>query len=115
FAMLAILGVLANNRSSLLLAAVLPLVRTDFVILSGLITCFEFARGSRGIAVASLVTAAICYLAVNHLAGNYGYLTIFNFSFIEMDPYPAGLVPSTHLPSYLRPYGSALLQVLIDT
>lgn len=115
FSLLAALGLLSNNRSALFLAAVLPLIRTDFVLLSLLITCYEFARGKRRGSVASLAAAVTIYLTVNHFSGNYGWLTIFNFSLIALDPYPANLVLSKQFMNYIKPYASALLEVSTAT
>jgi hypothetical protein len=43
------------------------------------------------------------------LNGNYGYLTLFNFTFIgSLTPYPADIVLSSNLVDYLKPYAKLL-------
>jgi hypothetical protein len=60
------------------------------------------------------VSAAAIYIAVTQLSGNYGYLTLFNFTFIgSLNPYPAHIVISHQVRDYVIPY-VRLLQGLIS-
>lgn len=86
------------------LAVVLPLVRTDFVLFSAPLLLLLAYRGNRVLAIVSLGAAALCYLAANALNGNYGYLAIFQFTLIGLDPYPADMAISTRISDYLVAY-----------
>lgn len=108
FFSLAALSVFLSGKSYYLaLAVLLPLVRTDFVILSVLLAFLGFFSGRRLASILAASIAVILYLGVNKLMGNYGWLTIFNFTLIGIDPYPADMIVSNSLVDYVRPYLSA--------
>jgi hypothetical protein len=84
--------------------AVLPLIRTDFIILPALIfTCLVF-RKKFALALASFVPSFVTYTITNKLNSNYGYLKIFNFTLIEITPYPEALKIETQIQPYLDAY-----------
>lgn len=97
---------LAMRRSiwALVLAVALPLVRTDFVLFSALLAGVFFWQGRRGSAVIGLAGAVAAYLLNNALNAGYGYLTVFHFTLIGLDPYPATLVVSTNPADYIAAY-----------
>jgi len=95
----------------LMIAAILPLVRTDFVILSLLFSINGVLERRKLIALISVFVAILLYLVVNREMGNYGWLTIFNFTLIELDPYPKDLEFSIYWKDYLRPYISTVLNL----
>jgi hypothetical protein len=99
---------LRGNRFGYVACALLPLVRTDFVIWSLLLLACSFARGARWPAVLAGVSTVALYLGVNHWAGHYGWLAVFNLTFIALDPYPVTMAISTDVAAYLRPYGTSL-------
>lgn len=107
FALLGAMTLLEGSVLTFAFAAVLPLMRTDFILLSGLFLALEFFRGRRMLSIASMAVAALAYAAVNREAGNYGWLTLFNFSTGALTPYPAQLAPSANWKDYARPYVSA--------
>lgn len=107
FALLALSIFLSGRSYYLALAAVFPLVRTDFFILSILLAILGFFSGRRFASTLATTVAVIFYLGVNKLMGNYGWLTIFNFSLIDRSPYPADMTMSNSLIDYIRPYFSA--------
>lgn len=82
----------------------LPFVRTDFILVAGLLATFLLfkKRWAQGIAFAAL--PALAYLFVNKINANYGYLKIFNFTLIEIDPFPATMQIRTSLAPYLQAY-----------
>jgi hypothetical protein len=104
-ALLLLLLLLKSSPWSLVVAVLLPLARTDFVLLSGLAAAYEFFRGRRRAAAVALAASLVVYVLANRLVGGYGWLTIFNFTLIRLDPYPAALVPSHAPMDYIRPYG----------
>jgi hypothetical protein len=114
FSLLAIYSLIRNGKLVFLVAAILPLIRTDFILLSGLLMIFTYRRGDRFISLFSLLSAAAIYILVTKLTGNYGYLTLFNFTFIgSLNPYPADIIISRRVADYLIPYG-LLLQSLVS-
>lgn len=102
FALLALLALLRRSGWLVVVAAVLPLVRTDFVLLSALLCAHAFIDTSRVRATVAMAVAVAAYLAASR--GAYGWLTLFNMSFIHKSPYPATLAPSHAFGDYLRPY-----------
>ncbi|MEO6825265.1 MAG: hypothetical protein ABI167_11205 [Nitrosospira sp.] len=105
FSLVGIHSLMAKGRVVFLVAAILPLIRTDFILLSGLLMGYAYVQGKRLFALLSLLIAAGFYFLVTTLNGSYGYLTLFNFSLIgSPTPYPADLVISTRPGDYLAPY-----------
>jgi len=113
--LLLLLCVLFDTRRAYRLAAavcvVLPLARTDFAIFSILYATTRWMAGQGRLALLVAAAAVVLSLIVNKLAGNYGWLTIFNFALIAITPYPAQLVPSTDPAQYARPYLTALVDL----
>ena len=105
FSLLGIYSLLTKRRLVFLVAAALPLVRTDFILLSGLLMIYTYFKVSRFFSLFSILLSVAFYILVNKLNGNYGYLTIFNFSFIgKLTPYPSDMVISHKISDYLKPY-----------
>lgn len=66
---------------------------------------YTYFNVNRFFSLFSILLSVAFYILVNKLNGNYGYLTIFNFSFIdELTPYPADMVISHKTSDYLKPY-----------
>ncbi len=90
---------------ALVLLPLLPLARTDFVILAPLVAWAVWPSVPRGAAALSVVVAVAAYFAVNAAFGNYGHLTIFNYQLIAgPTPYPAELAISRDPADYVRAY-----------
>jgi hypothetical protein len=104
FSLSALSLLIGRNMSYLIIAAVLPLIRTDFLILSLLLVIYSYLSGSKVLGIISALVAIISYLLINKVMGNYGWLTIFNFTFINTDPYPAEMVISSDWLNYIKPY-----------
>ncbi len=114
FSLMAIYSLIRKRKLVFVLAAILPLIRTDFILLSGLLMIFTYRQGDRFISLFSVLGAAAIYIAINSVSGNYGYLTLFNFTFIgSLNPYPASIVFSNLPGDYLMPY-ALLLRSLIS-
>ena len=112
FSLAALSMLVAKNNIYLIIAAALPLVRTDFFILSLLLGIYGYLSGKKLMGAVSALVSIILYISVNKVMGNYGWLTIFNFTLIQIDPYPANMAISTEWHNYARPYLSAVLQLL---
>lgn len=113
FSLLGIYSLMTGRRLVFLIAAILPLIRTDFIVLSGLLIGYTYLRGNRLLSLLSILSSVSFYVLINKLHGNYGYLTLFNFTFIgPLTPYPADIVISHKFGLYLRPY-ALLLENLI--
>ncbi|GGA31266.1 hypothetical protein GCM10010981_20420 [Dyella nitratireducens] len=104
FSLLTMYGLARKTALVFVVASLLPLIRTDFLLLSLLVLGYTFVTGKRMHSVAALVVAVVLYLLVTRMCGAYGWLTLFNMSLISKTPYPASLVPSHVIGDYLRPY-----------
>jgi hypothetical protein len=105
FSLVGIYGLMTKGRIVFLVAAILPLIRTDFILLSGLLMGCSYLQGEKFLSLLFLLVAAVFYILVTKLNESYGYLTLFNFALIgSPTPYPAGIVISTRLGDYLAPY-----------
>lgn len=105
FSLLGIYSLMTKGRLVFFVAAILPLVRTDFILLSGLLMIHTYFQGSKFLSALSLLASAAFYILINKLYGNYGYLTLFNFTFIgSLTPYPENIVISHQFSDYLTPY-----------
>ncbi len=100
---------LQGRRERYLLAMILPAVRTDLLILSALMLCHDFWFDWRTAALVGLAGSLGVYVAVDAVAHNYGWLTLFNFQMMGITPYPASLRIDTSIPDYVRVYQRAAL------
>ncbi|MFZ5604032.1 MAG: hypothetical protein ACOY7J_16390 [Pseudomonadota bacterium] len=107
FALLATWAVLDGRKLAYLLAALLPLVRTDYFILSCFLMGYCFWKGNRIASVITVVAVLAVYGVTNAAHAHYGWLTLFNFTFMEFSPYPAELRLSTNPMDYIKPYIAA--------
>ena len=82
----------------------LPLLRTDFVILSLALASYCWSRGERRLAATSVLLSLCLYFVVVQASGGYGWQTVFNFTFIQASPYPADMQPSFEWRSYFNIY-----------
>lgn len=112
FSLLALYLLAVRSRWVYLCIALLPLVRTDYIICSGLLTLYLVFRGHRWLAIGSGLVALGFYFGLNKVMGNYGYLTIFNFTLMGSDPYPASMAIASELSAYIKPYLSAAVVLL---
>jgi hypothetical protein len=106
FALLAICCLIRKSAFVFVVAALLPFVRTDFLILSVLILGYTYISDKRVLSLVSIAAAGILYVLAVKMNHGYGWLTLFNTSLISKTPYPATLVPSHAIGDYIRPYVS---------
>ncbi len=108
FSLLTLYCLIRRSRLAYVVAMLLPLIRTEFLLLSMLVFVhgYFFDRGKY--VVAPMIIACLLYWLVMRINGAYGWLTLFNTSLIHRTPYPVTLVPSHALGDYLRPYGLML-------
>lgn len=105
FSLMGIYSLMAKRRTVFLIAAILPLIRSDFVLLSGLLMSYAYLQGTRFLSLLFLTLAVSSYILVTKLNEGYGYLTLFNFAFISSPvPYPADMAISVRLGDYVAPY-----------
>ncbi len=113
-----------KDRMGLAAAALAPLARPDFIILSAALVAAilltrvdenqapgfprlrDISRGKLVAGALSLAGAGAIYLAQNHFLGAYSFATLFNFSFMGFAPYPQSMTfsadPRDYLFAYLR-------------
>lgn len=103
---------LRRNPLALAFSTLLPLARTDFVLFSLLAALVGFNSLSKLWSVISFIASLILYFAINKINGNYGFLTIFNFTLIGLDPYPANMALSNNLIDYIKAYARGALAFL---
>ena len=60
----------------------------------------------------SALVSIILYMYVNDVMGNYGWLTIFYFTLIGKNPYPANMELSVEWQNYAKPYLSVVYALL---
>ena len=104
FALLLIYAFTKGSKASYLIAALLPLARTDLVILSVLAMALDFFQKRSYEPVLSAAAALAVYFAINKIAGNYGWLALFNFTFIRITPYPGQMHISDDIRAYFDAY-----------
>jgi len=95
----------------ILILSFLPSIRTDFIILSFLFLIFFLNNRKIYLGIYILISLII-YGLVNFYAENYGYLTIFNFTLIDITPYPANKILSTNPMDYLNAYFTGALSLI---
>jgi hypothetical protein len=116
FSLLGIYSLMTGGRLVFLIAAILPLIRTDFIVLSGLLMSYAYLHHSRFLSLFSILSSILFYILINKLHGNYGYLTLFNFTFIgSLTPYPADIVISHRFSDYLIPYALLLENIIFHS
>ncbi len=104
FALLLIYSTVRGGKASYVISAIQPAVRTDLVILSILAMAFRFYHNRSFYALLSAAAALVLYFIINRIAGNYGWLNLFNFTFIKITPYPKSMEISHHIRAYLNAY-----------
>ena len=82
FSLVGIHSLMAQGRVVFLVAPILPLIRTDFILLSSMLMGYAYVQEQRLFALLFMLIAAGIYFLVTKLNGSYGYLTLFNFSLI---------------------------------
>jgi len=107
FALLSIYLLMIDSRIILPISIIMPLVRTDLVILSGILMCYLFFidnRKNKLTVIVSFIFATFAYIFANKLHGNYGWLNLFNNHHIHPSLYPADIAISSSPRDYILPY-----------
>lgn len=84
--------------------AVLPFFRTDYVIFSVILSLALSLFYRKSLLLIAGAVAVFIYFSINALVGNYGYFTIFNFTLIELSPYPQSMYLHSDIATYLDVY-----------
>ncbi len=114
FALLLVYSFIRKSKALYIVSAILPAVRTDLVILSSLAMAFDFFRNRSYYAVISAAAALALYFVINSIAGNYGWLNLFNFTFIKITPYPNSMEISHDAQAYLKAYVTGLQNLILS-
>lgn len=109
FSLAAIILSLNRKKMVFLVSALLPLMRTDLLILSILLMLHWFLNSEKLYSLISLGFSTLIYFILNFLNGNYGWITLFNFTFIGISPFPADITISNRINDYLWPYINTLV------
>jgi len=92
------------KKKDRLLVVLLPfslLVRTDLIIFNALILFIMFLKNRKIENIISFVASLSILFAINHLCGNYGWKTVFFFTFIQSVPNPADITVKLTVKDYL--------------
>jgi len=111
-----VLSVLRENNWVLLLLPVSVLVRTDLVIWSSLIILFLLwsRQLDKRYVLTSAALTLVTYVFINLWAGNYGWQTLFYFTFINKVADPATLVSPLTVQQYWWALSNGLRDALMD-
>ena len=109
FSLAAIFLSLNRKKMVFLISAILPLMRTDLLILSILLMLHWFLKSEKIYSLISLGFSILTYFILNILNNNYGWITLFNFTFIGISPFPANMAISYRINDYIWPYINTLL------
>jgi hypothetical protein len=110
--LLATLACMSGNAWVYILAALLPALRTDFIIFSALLMLAMSRRGQRLRSSIALAVSLAVVFAVCLSQHAYGWLTLINFSLVKTVPFPSKIVPSHDVSVYLGMYARAAWQLL---
>ena len=92
-------------RPAIWLLPILPAVRPDYILIAPLFAWVLYRREHRLEAMVSVALAVIVYCAINRWFNNYGYLTHFNLTLIQVfHPYPLDMPISSHSKDYVDAY-----------
>jgi hypothetical protein len=115
-AALAIASLYIASRGSvwaLVPLALLPVARTDYVVLVAILAIAYWNLLPRRAILASAAVAFISYALINWFFGNYGHLVVFNFTLISGPvPYPVEMAISKNPGDYLAAYIQGMKAVL---
>lgn len=102
--------------SILIIIPISILVRTDLIIYAVLILGYLliYNKAWRYFTVASLLTSVLIYYLVNQHFGNYGWMTVFYFSFIERITHPADFTVEISLIEFLKSYKVGTITMLLN-
>ncbi|MCE8417705.1 hypothetical protein LZ190_03110 [Rhodovulum sulfidophilum] len=102
-----------HPRPAMLLFALLPLARTDFVILLPFAALLLHGRVPRLWIAAMLGVGAAAVVGLNAFSGNYGYLRIFDFTLVSgPQPYPAEMEETLGVTDILDAYARGLQRLV---
>ena len=111
FALVSVYLLMTGSRVVFLILIFMPLVRTDLIILSGIILVYMYFSDkskSRLFLYISAVLSVIAFMYANKVHGNYGLLNLFNNHHVHHDLpkslYPADIEISTRVRDYVMPY-----------
>ena len=111
-ALLATLACMSGSAWVYLLAALLPALRTEFIVFSGLLMLAMFYRRGRLPASIAFAASLAVYLTITLSQHAYNWLTLINFSLVKTVAFPSEIVPSHDATVYLVLYARAAWQLV---
>ncbi|MBA4695794.1 MAG: hypothetical protein H2069_00215 [Legionella sp.] len=102
-----------KKKSGFVLAAFLPYIRTDFILLSWLVALYAYKEKHNVLCGLTMIGSLILMGLINVAHDSYSWLTLFNFTLVEYNPYPADLVPLSGWENYIRIYLRGIKKFLI--
>lgn len=109
--LLSILLIAKRSPYSWFVISILPLFRTDCILVSLMLAAFLYCEGSRKKAFLICFLSLSVFKILNAYFDNYGWLKTFNFAFIKMDPYPESIKPSADINIYVNVYKNMLIEL----
>lgn len=110
--LLATLACMSGSAWVYVLAAVLPALRTEYIIFSVLLMLAMLCRGQRLRALGALAASLVVYLAVGVSQHTYGWLTLLHLSFVKRTAFPSKVVPPHDVMDYLAAYRLAVWELI---
>ena len=114
-ALLATLACLSGSAWVYLIAALLPSLRTEFILYSALLMLAMFYRRERLRASMALAASLAVYFTVTLSQHAYSWPTLIEFSLVKTVGFSSKPVPSHAVAVYLGLYGNAARQLLSST
>jgi hypothetical protein len=100
-----VVALMQNKSYGLIIAALLPAIRTDYIIFSTLICIFYFyVKNIKSHSIIALFISILIYLIIQKSSGNYGWWTLFHFTLIEANPYPSKISSEISIGLFLGVY-----------
>lgn len=101
-----------SNWWALLPLTILPLARTDYILIAVILSYFSLSNKKFLQAALFLILPLAVYAFINKFNANYGYLKIFNFTLIRIDPFPATMNIEEGVMPYVSVYATNLKSFL---
>jgi hypothetical protein len=114
-ALLATLACISGSAWVYPLAALLPALRTEFILYSAVLMLAMFYRRKRLRSSITFAASLAVYFAVTLSQHAYSWATLIDFSLIRAVPFPSKIVPSQGAAVYLAMYVNAARQLLNST
>jgi hypothetical protein len=103
-----------KSRLIYLVVVLIPLIRTDLIILSLAFMISVFVLKKTYYSIIFGFSVLLIYLTINYIVGNYGYFALFKFTFVGIDPYPRDMELVIQPWLYVKPYLDCTKQMISE-